>query len=105
MQAIARVGDRVFAPACIHGCSLCPHPVSGSALWGAGSVLVEAQAALALGDGGTHQQCCGANLWQVSEGSRSVFVEGRPLARLGDQSLHCGGVGHIQQGAASVFSG
>jgi hypothetical protein len=52
-----------------------------------------------------HAACCGTNTWKVSQGSETVFINGKPAARTGDQSQHCGGTGQLIEGSSNVIIG
>lgn len=102
---VSRVTDLAFCPADSHGCPACPHPVLGPGVSGSPDLLVNGQAVLRLGDRGTHTLCCAANRWVVAEGSSSVFVNNLPVARVGDETRHCGGVGTLVTGDNSLEIG
>lgn len=49
--------------------------------------------------------CCGTNTWNAAQGSATVFINGKPAVRLGDQTKHCGGVGKMIEGSPNVVIG
>lgn len=61
--------------------------------------------ALRFQDRGVHSGCCGSNTWVAANGSNSVFINGRPAHRVGDDDEHCGGMGQMIAGSADVFTG
>jgi len=52
-----------------------------------------------------HSGCCGSNTWVAANGSDSVFINGRPAHRVGDDDEHCGGIGQMIAGSPNVFTG
>jgi uncharacterized Zn-binding protein involved in type VI secretion len=48
-----------------------------------------------VGDNGVHAACCGPNTFVIEEGDPEVLIDGRPAARVGDSTRHCGGFGHL----------
>jgi uncharacterized Zn-binding protein involved in type VI secretion len=56
-------------------------------------------------DLGFHAACCGPNIFNVKQGSSTVNVNGKPAARMGDPSKHCGGNGTLQGGSSDVIVG
>ncbi len=105
MPAMSRLGDKAQAPADAHGCLACPHPVTGPAITGAQTVLINSKPALRLGDMGKHAPCCGPNIWQPIAGSSTVMIEHKPAVRVGDTTQHCGGVGQMVEGSKDVIVG
>lgn len=107
MPPIARVTDTAFAPADAHGCTLCPHPVTGPSMVGSPDVLVNGLPALrkTSGDTGMHAACCGPNQWYPNAGSSKVYINNLPAVRLGDATKHCGGVGNLITGSPNVIVG
>lgn len=72
---------------------------------GSPDVSVGGQPVLRIGDQGVHQQCCGANLWLTYQASSHVLVNNVALVRVGDRTIHCGGIGAMITGVASVEDG
>ena len=64
--------------------------------------LSNGQKVLRVQDPGKHSSCCGANSWVVAKGSRTVFFNGIPAARVGDDTTHCGGKGALVIGSDDV---
>lgn len=94
----AAEGDYVFCGNDSHGCNGCPHPVTGLIISGSSTVKVRGKNAARVGDGGMHLaqfQCCGENRFTISEGDESVMIDGRPAAKIGSATKHCGGIGII----------
>jgi hypothetical protein len=56
-------------------------------------------------DPGIHAACCGQNTWSAVQGSATVFINGKPAVRQGDQTKHCGGIGKIIEGSPNVIIG
>jgi uncharacterized Zn-binding protein involved in type VI secretion len=81
------------------GCKSCVHHCIGPIVSGSENVYVnELKAARATDtDTGQHSGCCGSGIYTCTVGSSTVFVNGKPFARLGDLTTHCGGVGEIIQ--------
>jgi uncharacterized Zn-binding protein involved in type VI secretion len=38
---------------------------------------------------------CGPNVFVIKTGDPNVLIDGKPAARVGDQTRHCGGIGKI----------
>lgn len=104
MPPAVRLSDKAACPADKHGCPACPHPTFGPAVNGSTDVFINKLAAIRLDDPGIHMACCGPNQWQVAKGSPSVYVNGKPLARMGDKTKHCGGDGVLIVGSPNVFA-
>ncbi len=94
MPAVARFGDRCSG----HGC-FPPRPNDD----GSPDVFVNGLAAHRRGDHWM-SHCCGLTCHDsvLAGGSGTVFVNGRPLGRVGD-GVACGSV--VAQGSGNVFSG
>ena len=105
MPPQSRVGDCALVPADSHGNKCCAHSCVGPGVVGSPNLIVEGSAALRIGDPGVHAACCGANAWIVSTGSTSVTINDIPAARLGDITVHCGGVGALITGAGTLVVG
>lgn len=105
MPPQGRLGDKSHAPADVHGCVACPHPVIGPAIQGSPDVLVNNLPALRVGDMGIHAPCCGANMWTAVKGSATVFINNMPAHRMGDDDQHCGGMGKLIEGSPDVLVG
>jgi uncharacterized Zn-binding protein involved in type VI secretion len=88
-----------------HGCTACPHTVTGPAVTGSPSVIINHKPALRMGDKGVHAPCCGPNTWSVAGGSASIVINGKPAVRVGDATNHCGGQGRMVEGSANVLFG
>ncbi|MCU0372529.1 MAG: PAAR domain-containing protein [Ignavibacteria bacterium] len=92
----ACVGDFVFCHACSHGCPACPHEVVGTIGNGSSTVKVRGKSAARVGDGGMHiETCCGSNVFSIVEGDNELLIDGKPAAKIGSMTQHCGGVGII----------
>lgn len=95
----ACVGDRAKCDADVHGCPACPHPTVGPIISGSPTIMVPAFGeyvpAARVGDTGVHAACCGPNTFTIISGDPTVLIDGRPAARCGDTTRHCGGVGRI----------
>lgn len=109
MPGLGRVGDKAMAPKDAHGNQCCASHSNciGPAIHGASEVIVNKRQALMV-DGkqtGIHASCCGPNIWNALKGSGTVFIEGSPAYRMGDQSKHCGGMGTLQEGSTDVIVG
>ena len=105
MPKQSRVGDNAMCPSDSHGDICCSHSVKGPGIQGSPDVLANGQAVLRIGDPGKHSSCCGANTWKVSKGSGTVFFNGIPAARVGDDTVHCGGKGSLIVGSETVITG
>lgn len=107
MPNACRQSDISMNPADAHGCLVCPHPVSGPAVTGSGDVMIEGSPALrAQGiDSGVHAACCGPNSWVTMQGSSTVYINDLPVVRLGDTTIHCGGVGTMISSCGTVNVG
>ena len=103
MPAAARLGDKAQIQADAHGCPACPHPGVGPIVVGSHNVFTNDKPQAGQDDLGIHAACCNANNFQIAKGSGSVYVNNRPLARMQDQTKHCGGSGKIIEGSPNVF--
>jgi hypothetical protein len=52
-----------------------------------------------------HAACCGTNTWKATQGSLTVFINGKAAHRMGDQNRHCGGMGQLVEGSPNVIVG
>jgi uncharacterized Zn-binding protein involved in type VI secretion len=91
----ACVGDHALCLADVHGCFGCPHTVTGPITTGSPTVKVRNKAAARVGDGGVHSACCGPNTFTIIEGDDEVLIDGKPAAKIGSKTQHCGGSGYI----------
>ena len=105
MPKQSRVGDDAVCPSDSHGDICCSHSVRGPGIDGSPDVLANGQKVLRVQDPGKHSSCCGANSWVVAKGSRTVFFNGIPAARVGDDTTHCGGKGALVIGSDNVITG
>lgn len=105
MPALSRVGDNAHCPACSHGSPCCSHPVTGPGQVGSPTILTNGQQPLRVGDPGIHSACCGPNTWVVQKGSNTVSFNDIPVARIGDATTHCGGVGTLIGGSNNIIIG
>jgi uncharacterized Zn-binding protein involved in type VI secretion len=78
-----------------HGCPACPHNSVGYVSTFSSTVKVRGLPAVRKGDKGTHLQCCGPNTFEVVGGDPNVLVDGKPSAKIGSKTQHCGGFGNI----------
>jgi uncharacterized Zn-binding protein involved in type VI secretion len=102
MNAV-RLGDLAMVVGDSHGCPGCPHVCIGPTIDGSNDVFINSLNAIRKGDPGIHAACCGPNTFNTNEGSPNVFVNGKPLVRLNDETKHCGGTGHTITGSPNVF--
>lgn len=107
MPGAGRLGDKAKAKIDAHGCPACPHPdVQGPGIVGSTNVRINGMPAMTTSSVGIHSACCGPNAWMMTGGSGSVFVNGKPLVRKGDPTLHCGvSPGEIIEGSVNVVDG
>lgn len=91
----ARVGSLAHCPADVHGCTACPHTVTGTVIQGNPKVLIAGKPAATVGCAGTHASCCGPNTFTITAGDPQVLIDGKPVAKLGSITKHCGGWGTI----------
>ena len=103
MPAAARLGDKAQVDQDAHGCPACPHPGVGPIVAASNNVLVNDRGAARQDDIGIHAACCGPNTFKVAKGSPTVYVNGKPAARLQDKTKHCGGSGQIIAGSPDVL--
>jgi len=89
----------------MHGCPACPHPAIGPAITGSPVVTVNGRPALRVDDLGVHAACCGTNSWTATQGSLTVFIDGKGAHRMTDQNRHCGGMGQLIEGSQNVIVG
>ncbi len=96
----ARLTDRSLVPADAHGCLSCPHSAVGPIITGSPTIFIEGGLPAArVGDDGIHLSCCNASQYCIASGDPTVLIDGRPAARVGDKTQHCGGVGMIFEGS------
>ena len=106
MPGQGRLGDKANVPLDTHGCPACPHPAAiGPAIQGSPDVNVNRRPALRVDDPGVHAACCGTNTWTATQGSMTVFINGKGAHRIGDQNRHCGGIGQLVEGSPNVIVG
>jgi uncharacterized Zn-binding protein involved in type VI secretion len=105
MPAAARLGDKAQIEADKHGCPGCPHPGVGPIVTGSANVKINGLPAGRADstDLGVHAVCCGPNIFQLDKGSPTVYVNDKPLARLGDKTTHCGGDGKVIEGSPDTM--
>jgi uncharacterized Zn-binding protein involved in type VI secretion len=103
MPAAARLGDKAQVDADAHGCPACPHPGVGPIVTASTDVFVNKKGAARQDDLGIHAVCCGPNNFTVVKGSPTVYVNGKPFARMSDNTKHCGGSGPIIEGSPNVY--
>src|SRR4051812_43823521 len=103
MPAAARLGDKAQVDADAHGCPACPHPGVGPIVTASTDVFVNDKGAARQDDVGIHAVCCGPNNFTISKGSPTVYVNGKPFARMNDKAKHCGGNGPIIEGSPDVY--
>src|ERR1700704_6779801 len=103
MPAAARLGDKAQVDADAHGCPACPHPGIGPIVTASTDVFVNKKGAARQDALGTHAVCCGPNNFTVVKGSPTVYVNGKPFARMNDKTKHCGGSGPITEGSPHVL--
>lgn len=94
-----------MVPADAHGCPACPHPCVGPAVQGSPDTWVNQRPALRVDDPGYHASCCNTNTWTATQGSETVFINGKAAHRQGDQNKHCGGMGKLIEGSPNVMVG
>jgi hypothetical protein len=106
MPAAARLGDKAQVQADAHGCPGCPHPGVGPIVTGSADTFINGLPAARADstDLGVHAVCCGANIFQCDKGSPTIYVNNKPLARMNDQTTHCGGNGKIIEGSPDVMA-
>lgn len=102
MKCAARLSDLALVAGDAHGCPVCPHICTGPIISASNDVFINSLGAARKDDPGIHAVCCGPNTFTINEGSDNVFVNGKPMARMGDQTKHCGGNGKIIIGSFNV---
>jgi uncharacterized Zn-binding protein involved in type VI secretion len=107
MAKAGRLADLAKADPHPHACPGCPHPHIGLAIVGSPNVLINFRPALRTDDLGVGLACCGANTWQATAGSGTVFINGKNAHRVDDQTKHCGGAGtgKLSTGSEDVLIG
>jgi uncharacterized Zn-binding protein involved in type VI secretion len=96
----AYVGCKAFCPADAHGGPADPLPVVGPITTGSSHVFVNGRPAARVGDVGIHAACVGPNTFKIVGGDSEVMIDGKPAAKVGSSTQHCGGMGHIIEGAS-----
>ena len=105
MPGACRLGDKANCPADSHGCTACPHNVTGPVVQGSSDTIINGQPAGRQGDMGIHGLCCGPNTYAIAAGAPTVSINSRPAARLNDSTSHCGGNGKIKSGSKDAIIG
>ena len=105
MPPVSTLTHQSRNPADGHGKICCSHSVIGPAVTSSPDTRAGSLGVLRVGDAGVHSSCCGPNTWACMAGSASVFCNGRPVVRLGDATAHCGGMGTMVEGYATVLVG
>ena len=104
MPAASRLGDTSDISADAHGCPGCPHPGKGPFVNVSKDVFINGRGAARQDDLGIHAICCGPNIYTAKQGSPTVYVNNKPLMRVGDPTKHCGGDGSVTDGSPDVFA-
>jgi uncharacterized Zn-binding protein involved in type VI secretion len=94
MPPAGRLGDQ----------SMCPHGSTSPSITGSPDVKVNGQPALRVTDKGVPPPCCPMP-WVAVKGSGTVFINGLPAHRLGDQDQHASGPGKLIEGSPDVNIG
>lgn len=96
---VARVSDK-HVGVCDHGQLCCPHNVTGTITSGSADVFTNGVAQARDGDVVTHN-CphCGTGAISCTS---SVYVNGKPIAHLGDKVIYPGGSGVITTASQDV---
>lgn len=105
MKPQGRVGDISETTSDTHAHPCCAHICTGPAICGSEDVLVNGLPALRINDTGIHSTCCGANVWQATEGATGVLINDQRAHREGDRTQHCGGAGRLITGSPNVLIG
>ena len=107
MPGIGRITDIASCDGVhCHGCPVGSHFVTGPAITGSSTVLVNNLPALRVTDMGIAAACCGTNLWQAKSGSSTVFINSLPAHRQTDKVSHCGLFpGTLMTGSPNVIVG
>lgn len=105
MPGACRLGDKANCPADGHGCTACPHNVTGPVVQAASDVIINNQPGARQGDMGIHGICCGPNRYTIAKGAPTVDINARPAARQADRTSHCGGIGRVINGSNDVIVG
>ena len=103
MPPAVRLSDLALVLGDGHGCLLCSHICTGPIIDASNNVMINSLGAARKNDPGIHSSCCGPNTYKTAEGSSNVFVNGKPLVRMGDKTKHCGGDGKMIMGSPNVF--
>ena len=82
-----------------------PAAVTGKIINGSPNVKVNLFGAVRVTDSFFHSACSGSNRFTCIMGSSSVFVNLKPVVRMGDQTQHCGGIGSWIIGSTNVIAG
>ena len=89
MAEAARVSDLSKGDPHAHGCPACPHTVQGPIIQGSPTVFINNLPAARVNDMGVSMICCGPNIYQLSKGSSTVFIDGQAAVRKGDDIKQC----------------
>jgi uncharacterized Zn-binding protein involved in type VI secretion len=106
MAAAARVSDISKGDSHAHGCPICPHTVQGPIVEGSTTVFINNLPAARKGDKGISAVCCGPNIYELSKGSSSVFIDGKAAVRKDDDIKQClSFTGKVSTGSPDVDIG
>jgi uncharacterized Zn-binding protein involved in type VI secretion len=95
----AYVGCKAQCPADGHGAPMDPTSAIGPITTGSNHVLINGHPAARVGDVGIHAVCSGPNTFKIVSSDSEVLIDGRRAAKIGSITQHCGGMGHIVEGA------
>ena len=107
MPGACRLTDIHLNPNDVCGCVVCPHSTSGIVMTGSPNVFADNLNAFRgqFVDIGDHSlgPCCGPNLYNSTQCSPDVIVNGVGWVRLGDMVTCCGGVGNMITASIDVI--
>lgn len=113
-RGVARAGDDSLSETDLHMSGPVPikSTVVGAVQTSSASTFVNNRGVVRKNDTGLHGSCMGSNSFKVLDGSKSFFVDGKPVSREGDPTYHCNspivgaGMGKIQSPVSTnVYAG
>jgi uncharacterized Zn-binding protein involved in type VI secretion len=106
MPGAARLNDIGKGDPHAHGCPACPHLVQGPITIGSTTVFINSLPAARVGDIGISAACCGPNMFELSMGSSTVFIDGKAAVRKDDDIRQCMSfTGKVITGSPDVIIG
>lgn len=102
MPRVARKGDKIEG-ICNHGGLCCPHHVTGTFVEASGKTFAQDEGVVREGDE-CRTSCPHCHIGWAKGHSGSLYVQGKPAHRLGDEVKLGGGTGKSVEASPNVHS-